>query len=57
MVTQARIVAEYIMTNSVITADDMKVLKKWKIYNHYQKLQTQAENHNVPVNHTYLSLA
>ena len=44
------------MTNSVnAVADDMKVLKKWKIYNHDQKLQTRAENHNVPVNHTYLS--
>ena len=54
MVTQARIVAEYmyIMTNSVIAADDMKVFKKWKIYNHYQKLQIQVENHNVSVNHT-----
>ena len=52
MVTQARIVAEYIMTNSVIAADDMKVLKQRKIYNHYQKLQTQVENQSVPVNHT-----
>ena len=59
MVTQARIVAQHIMTNSVTAAatDDMKVLKKWKMYNQYQKLQTQAENHNVPVNHTYLLLA
>ena len=56
MVTRARIVAQYIMTNSVTAvADDMKVLKKWKTYNHDQKLQTPAENHNVQVNHTYLS--